>query len=45
MLMYEKRVYHGIHVPSNSIGQIYKHHFSGKFIIFVSMSSALYISR
>ena len=22
MLIYEKRVYHGIHVPSNSIGQI-----------------------
>ena len=45
MLIYEKRVYHGIHVPSNFIGQIYKYHFSAKFIIFVVMSSALYISR
>ena len=34
MLIYEKRVYYGIHVPSNSIGQIYKYHFSAKFIIF-----------
>ena len=45
MLIYEKRVYYGIHVPSNSIGQIYKYHFSAKFIIFVVLSSALYISR
>ena len=45
MLIYEKRVYHGIHVPSNSIGQSCKYHFSAKFIIFVALSSALYISR
>ena len=45
MLIYEKWVYYGIHIPSNSIGQIYKYHFSAKFIIFVVLSSALYISR
>ena len=45
MLIYEKRVYHGIHVPSNFIDQINKYRFSAKFIILVAMSSALYISR
>ena len=45
MLIYEKRVYPGIHVPSNFIDQICNYHFSAKFIIFVALSNALYISR
>ena len=44
MLIYEKRVYPGIHVPSNFIDQICNYHFSAKFIIFVALSNALYIS-
>ena len=45
MLIYEKRVYPGIHVSSSFIDLIGNYHFSAKFIIFVALSNALYISR
>ena len=45
MLIYEKRVYLGINVPSNFIGQTCNYHFSAKFIMFVAVSNALCISR
>ena len=45
MLIYEKRVYSGIHVPSDFTNQICNYHFSAKFIIFVALSNTLYISR
>ena len=40
MLILEKRVYRGIHVPSSFISQFCNYHFPAKFIIFVALSNA-----
>ena len=45
MLIYKKRVYHGImYLQASSVKSV-NYHFSAKFIIFVALSNTLYISR